>query len=400
MSADAVVSRRSVIAGAAGAAAAGLVGSGLDGAMAASSAVAPPTGTKPLWVTAYKKGIVFGTAWATWQEGRRFNSLVNREAAILFTQDDLLWYVLKPTPDSPLDFSYADRLFARAERQGMLVFAAHLVWDEGFGEGWTDDDLWGLSERNARKLLFGTARAMLRRYRGRVAGWIVANEVTDPEGTKNGIRTNVPWYNTIGPSYIDRCFEIAQRHDPKALRVLNEFGFETVNEYGDTAESRRRAFLKALDHLLGKNVPIQAVGIQGHLLADQFHQRFHEKAYRRFLQEFQDRGLKILITEMDVLDEGLVKAPKIRDRKVADVYRHYLDVTLDETAVKVVNCFGLTDRYTWLDEDNPRSDGAHRRPLLFDQNLKVKPAYFAVSHSFRHAPKRNLLWQLRKRPNY
>jgi hypothetical protein len=30
----------------------------------------------------------------------------------------------------------------------------------------------------------------------------------------------------------------------------------------------------------------------------------------------------------------------------------------------------------------------------------VKPAYFAVSHSFRHAPKRNLLWQLRKRPNY
>jgi endo-1,4-beta-xylanase len=101
-----------------------------------------------------------------------------------------------------------------------------------------------------------------------------------------------------------------------------------------------------------------------------------------------------------VLDEGLVKAPKIRDQKVADVYRHYLDVTLDETAVKVVNCFGLTDRYTWLDEDNPRSDGAHRRPLLFDQNLKVKPAYFAVSHSFRHAPKRNLLWQLRKRPNY
>jgi endo-1,4-beta-xylanase len=79
------------------------------------------------------------------------------------------------------------------------------------------------------------------------------------------------------------------------------------------------------------------------------------------------------------------------------VYKHYLDVTLDERAVKVVNCFGLTDRYTWLDEDNPRSDGAHRRPLAFDRNLQPKPAYFAISDSLRHAPRRNLLWKLDKR---
>ena len=391
------ISRRSVLLGAAGATAAGVVG-GLPGAADAEEWRA--AGRPPLWKQAERAGIVFGSSIATWQLDPGYKKLHARECGLLWPEDDLLWYQLKPTPESPLDFSSGDRIFRFARKHRQLRIGNFLVWDEGFGEGWTDDDLWGLNRKQAERLLYGTARRMVKHYKGTLKAWIVANEVTDPEGTKNGIRTNVPWYNTIGPSYIDRCFEIAQRHDPKALRVLNEFGFETVNEYGDTAESRRRAFLKALDHLLGKNVPIQAVGIQGHLLADQFHQRFHEKAYRRFLQEFQDRGLKILITEMDVLDEGLVKAPKIRDRKVADVYRHYLDVTLDETAVKVVNCFGLTDRYTWLDEDNPRSDGAHRRPLLFDQNLRVKPAYFAVSHSFRHAPKRNLLWQLRKRPNY
>jgi endo-1,4-beta-xylanase len=240
---------------------------------------------------------------------------------------------------------------------------------------------------------------MVDHYKGTLKAWIVANEVTDPEGDKHGLRTNVPWYNTIGPRYINKVFHIAHDHDPKALRVINEFGFETVNQYGDTAEARRRAFLKAIDHLMGQDVPIQAVGIQGHLLADQFHKRFHENAYRKFLREISDRGLKILITEMDVLDDGLPKAPKIRDQKVADVYRHYLDVALDEPDVKAVISFGLTDRYTWLDEDYPRDDGAHRRPLAFDRNMKAKPAYFAISHSFRHAPKRNMLWQLHKRPD-
>jgi endo-1,4-beta-xylanase len=391
MSADAVVSRRSVIAGAAGAAAAGLVGSGLDGAMAASSAVAPPTGTKPLWVTAYKKGIVFGTAWATWQEGRRFNSLVNREAAILFTQDDLLWYVLKPTPDSPLDFSYADRLFARAERQGMLVFAAHLVWDEGFGEGWTDDDLWGLSERKARKLLFGTARAMLRRYRGRVAGWIVANEVTDPEG-RRGVRTNVPWYHTIGPEYISEMFALAEEEDPGATRVLNEFGFETVNEYGDSPYARQKATLQVIDMLIKRGTPPQALGIQAHLLADRFAERFHPGRYQRFLREVTDRGLDILITEMDVLDDGLPKNAERRDRRVGQVYRRYLDAALDNEHVRAVMAFGLSDKYTWLEEDYPRDDGAQRRPLIFDRRCRRKPSFGTVRASLLDADKREPLW--------
>lgn len=81
----------------------------------------------PLWKDAYRSGIVYGTALATWQQGRGFRGVVNREAAVLFTQDDLLWYVVKPTPDSELDFSYADSRFDLPERHGQLVCAAHLV---------------------------------------------------------------------------------------------------------------------------------------------------------------------------------------------------------------------------------------------------------------------------------
>jgi endo-1,4-beta-xylanase len=389
------LSRRSLLLGAAGLAAAGVVGAAVP---AAGSTVAGTGsgGRTPLYRLARRRGIAYGTSAATWQlEDTEYAALVAREAAILFTEDDLLWYRLKPTPDSPLDFSFGDQIVGFAERHGMLVFGAHLVWDEGFGEGWTEDDLWGLERAEARKLLFGTVRAVVRHYRGRVDVWSVANEVTSPEGVR-GLRTDVPWYETIGPSYVAESFHIAHAQDPHALLLLNEFGFETVNQYGDQPGPRRRATLQVLDRLLAQGVPVHGLGIQAHLLADRFAERFHPASYRRFLDEVADRGLKILITEMDVLDDGLPADVAVRDRGVADVYRRYLDVTLDHPAVKALITFGLSDRYTWLQEDLPREDGAARRPLPFDEDLKPKPAYHALAHSLRDAPWRRPLWPIRR----
>ena len=386
------LSRRSVLAGAAGAAAVTAAG-GIAAATAAQGAPRPA----PLWKHAARNGIAFGSSIATWQLDDEYKKVHAREAAVMFTEDDLLWYQLKPTPKSKLNFNPGERMVRFAERNDQLTIGAHLAWDEGFGEGWSDDDLWGLSRPEAEKLLYFTARRQVQRFRGRMNGWIVANEVTDPEERdRHGFRTNVPWYQTIGPEYIENVFHIAEHEDPKALRIINEFGFETVNEFGDQPSVRRRSFLQAVDRLLDRKVPVQAVGIQGHLLADRFAERFNAKAYRAFLQEFADRGLPVLITEMDVLDDGLPANVKVRDRAIADVYRRYLDVTLDVKAVKAVIAFGLSDRYTWLQEDMPREDGADRRPLAFDDDMRRKPAFDAIAHSLRHAPDRKPLWRVKK----
>jgi endo-1,4-beta-xylanase len=351
----------------------------------------------PLWQQAACNGLVFGSSIATWQLDDTYPALFAREAGLLFTEDDLLWYQLKPSPSAPLNFGPGDQIVAFAEANRQLTIGAHLAWDEGFGDGWSEDDLWGLSRTEARRLLYGVIRAEVSHYRGRMNGWIVANEVTDPNDADHyGFRTNVPWYSTIGPAYIADSFHLAKENDPKALRIINEFGFETVNEFGDRPEPRRTAFLKAIDRLLDQQTPVQAAGIQGHLLADGFGSKFDERGYRAFLRELADRGLAILITELDVLDDGLPADIAVRDRGVADVYRRYLDVTLDEQAVKVVNAFGLTDRYTWLEEDMPRDDGAPRRPLAFDSDLRPKPAYTAISRALQHAPGRRQLWALEK----
>lgn len=391
-----------------GAAAAGVLGtasaSGVLGSVPVPrpGASAPATGNErlALWRPAYKRGILYGSSTATWQiSDSRYRALFAKHAAILFTEDDLLWYRLKPTPDSDLDFTYSDQIIEFAERNKQLVFGAHLVWDEGFGEGWRDTDLWDIGEQRARALLFDTIRQTVHRYRGRVHIWSCANEVVvnGADESHHGLRLDVPWINTIGPEYVAHAFHVAHESDHAACLLLNDFGYETVNEYGDRPETKRRATLKVLDRLLDKNVPVHGLGIQAHLEADHFRERFDAKEYLRFLRELSDRGLQIMITEMDVLDDGLPANARCRDRRIADVYRRYLGVALEETAVSVVMTFGLSDRYTWLQEDFPRPDGAKRRPLLFNDKLEPKPSFDAVRYSMRHAIRRWPVWETPRR---
>jgi endo-1,4-beta-xylanase len=234
----------------------------------------------------------------------------------------------------------------------------------------------------------------MKRYRNRIPIWSVVNEaITNGRGEGvHGLRDDVPWFNTIGPEYVAHSFHVAHEADPHAVLVMNDFGYETVNQYGDRPEDKRKATLHVLDRLLDAGAPVHAFGIQAHLLADHFGHRFHAKAYRHFLRELADRGLKIIITELDVLDDGLPAATHKRDQKVADVYSRYLDVALDEPAVASLITFGLSDRYTWLQEDYPRDDGAARRPLPFDEDMKRKPAFHALQHALKHAPDRRSVW--------
>ncbi|HYZ46199.1 MAG TPA: endo-1,4-beta-xylanase, partial [Actinomycetota bacterium] len=220
-----MITRRRLLAGAAGAglvAAAGCTGDRQDGGSARPGA--------QLRACDEETGVVYGSSAATWQlSDAAYRRLFAREADILFTEDDLLWYRVRPTPEAEIDFSYADKIVRFAERNDMLVFGAHLVWDEGFGEGWTEEDLWGMDESTARRMLFGTLEQLVRRYRGRIDAWSVVNEAIGTDGS-DGLRTDVPWYASLGPTYVAESFRRARDNDPDAVLVLNEFGFETVDD--------------------------------------------------------------------------------------------------------------------------------------------------------------------------
>src|SRR4051812_1697443 len=119
MTASHPLTRRSLLKGAAAA----TVGAGIGVTSLAGPAFAgdpapaplPPTGRGPLWKQAIRNGIVFGSSIATWQLDGTYDRLHAREAALLFTEDDLLWYQLKPTPDAALNFGPGDEIISFAE---------------------------------------------------------------------------------------------------------------------------------------------------------------------------------------------------------------------------------------------------------------------------------------------
>ena len=57
--------------------------------------------------------------------------------------------------------------------------------------------------------------------------------------------------------------------------------------------------------------------------------------FKRFLADVADLGLSILLTEFDVNDTRTPADEPSRDQAVADHAARYLDVALDEKAVKV-----------------------------------------------------------------
>ena len=118
-----------------GAGAATVLGGGLATLTRATPAIAAPTGA--LYQAAAAKGILYGSSTAPGSSNpipRTRHCSQARRGSV--TEDDLLWYRLKPTPTAPLDFSFGDAAFAFAQANAQSVFAAHLVWDEGLGEGW------------------------------------------------------------------------------------------------------------------------------------------------------------------------------------------------------------------------------------------------------------------------
>jgi len=295
---------------------------------------------------------------------------------------NLSWASVTPKRGTP-DPAREDPNVAFARAHDIKLTGAHLLWHE-LTPRWFSDLA---SQDEARQAIADHIAAMARHFAGEVYSWNVVNEAMDPqEGRPDGLRHS-PLLAKLGPSFIEFGFREARQANPGVLLVYNDYGTEMDIPH-DAA--RRRTMLRLLESLRSRNVPIDAVGLQSHLKMNG--SRFNEKIYRDFLREISGMGLKIMITELDVLDLKTPSDLRQRDQAVADLYSRYLNVVLDELAVVAVVTWGLSDRYTWLTpHSNPnyvREDGTPMRPLPFDAAFNPKPAFYAMLSAFAHAPVR------------
>lgn len=332
----------------------------------------------PLRKQATASGVLYGAAAGYDQltTDNQFTSHVCEECAILVPESELKWKALRPSADR-FDFTLADWMLRFAKSQSMLFRGHTLVWHEAL-PGWFNSTV---NADNVGHFMTDHIVTVVKHYAGKLHSWDVVNEaIFPPDGRPGGMR-NSPWYQFLGPDYVEMAFKAASTADPKALLVLNQ----NYLEYDSDGADRFRAdTLTLLKKLKRSGTPIHALGTQAHLLGGNI--TFNPDKYNKFLNDVASLGLKIFITELDVDDREFPDDTSARDRLVAQAYQNFLTPVLRNLSVVAVLTWGLSDKYTWLDYADPRTDKKPQRPLPLDSENRRKPAWHAISHAFENAP--------------
>ena len=340
----------------------------------------------PLAELARRRGIRYGTAAMASQllAGDSFTELLTREAALLVPENEMKWSHMSAAPFHA-DYRIPDSIVDFAAAHGLLLRGHNLLWFWRTPQWFTE--LRGRAA--ARAAMVQRVADMVGRYRGRIDSWDVVNEPVNPADNRPDHLRIAVFLQQIGPEYLELAHVTARDADPAARLVLNEYGVEY-----DTpdADRKRAAVLDVLATMRKRGIPVDALGVQAHLSVGRY--PFAAKKLRDYLAAAAAMGLEIQITELDCTDERAPADIAARDRMVADEYRRFLNVALDEPAVTLVSSWGLSDRYSWIvrhedSADRQRHDGMAERPLPFDRDLRRKPAWHALAEAFARAPRRD-----------
>lgn len=286
--------------------------------------------------------------------------------------NDMKWDATEPT-EGKFTFTTADAEVQFAQANGMKIRGHNLVW-------YSQIPSWVFLDANGNPMTPTPANAALLtqrmenhitnvvdHFKGKVYAWDVVNEPIDPT-TSDGLRHDT-WYNIIGPQYIALAFETAHQADPNAELF--------VNDYDTTNPARATALYNLVSSLLGQGVPINAVGHEMHSNI----QYPSAQSIVNTVNMFSQLGIDQQITELDmsVYTNNTSSYKAIPPELLAEQgyrYRDYFNALRQlKGKISGVTFWGIADDDTWLDSfPITRLD----MPLLFDQGLQAKPAYWGI----------------------
>lgn len=342
---------------------------------------------------AYKNDFLIGAALNRAQidgEDKLGTSIVKEQFNSITPENVLKWEHVHPSPDA-YNFAPADSYVDFGEKNKMFIVGHTLVWHNQTPKWVFQDDKGNPVDRaTLLKRLEEHITTVVGRYKGRVNGWDVVNEVVDDDGSMR----QSPWMKIIGEDYIEKAFEFAHKADPKAQLYYNDYSLEN--------EKKRKGAVELVKKLLAKGVPISGIGNQAHISIDWPTAEQEDT----MVSDFGKLGLKVHITELDMdvlpqaikgnsaeitlnaenqpqLDpykDGLPKSVQDQQSKqYAELFKVWLK---HRDVVARVTFWGVTDKNSW--KNNWPVRGRTNYPLLFDREGKPKAAFFAVVEAAQH----------------
>jgi endo-1,4-beta-xylanase len=343
------LSRNVVVAGA-------LAGALLVGAAPASTAAAAELpGGPSLRQLAKPTGMRIGTAVNTsaLATDSTYRTLVAKQFNSVTPENVMKWEVVQPER-SRYDFTDADKLVAFARANKQKVRGHTLVWHNQL-PAWLTSRTW--TKKELRSILHEHIRTEVGHFRGQIWAWDVVNEAFNENGT---LRDSL-WLRTLGPGYIADAFRWAHQADPKAILFYNDYNIEGRGDKSD-------AVYTLVKKLRRQGVPVQGVGVQGHL-STEYDLPVDMPGN---LHRFGKLGLRTAVTEADVRITLPVSAAERLAQSAG--YSYMLQSCLLERRCISFTVWGFTDRYSWVPATFPGEGSAN----LLTEDYQPKAAYDAV----------------------
>jgi len=283
--------------------------------------------------------------------------------------------VMKPALIHPAENRYswdnADKIVNYAQANGLKMRGHTLLWHKQT-PSWLFKDAAGntVTKEVLLARLKDHITQVVSRYKGKVYAWDVVNEALDDDDTNFYRETD--WYKICGEEYIAKAFQWAHEADPAALLFYNDYNTEFPG--------KRDKVYRLVKQLLDAGVPINGIGLQGHWNIV----NPSEKELRDAIDIYSSLGLKLQITELDVsvyssgqTDPADNAFTAEREQKQLEKYKMVFKVFRDyKDVITGITFWNVSDKSSWLDNFPVR--GRKNYPLLFDQNLKPKKAYWEV----------------------
>lgn len=292
---------------------------------------------------------------------KHFNSLT--------AGNELKWDATEPR-EGQFDFTRADRIVDFAVNHGIAFRGHTLVWHSQTPSWVFRDDNGNLV---GKEVLFQRMKrhidTVVGRYKGKVYAWDVVNEVLEPGDRNPGGLRNSLWYQIAGEEYIEKAFEYAHEADPDAKLF--------INDYNTNMPDKRQFLHDLIQRLRAKGIPVDGVGHQTHIGIE--YPSMPE--LDDMIEAFRDLNIEQQITELDMSvytsdTDAYDTFPLELQLKQANRYKELFEVfKKHRDQITSVTFWGKDDLNTWL-----RTFPVHRNnwPLLFDERLQAKYAYWAL----------------------
>jgi endo-1,4-beta-xylanase len=312
--------------------------------------------------------------------------IVEKHFNSITPENILKWEEVHPEPNR-YNFEAVDRFVEFGEKNKMHIIGHTLVWFHQTPD-WVFRDEAG--KPLGRDALLERMKVhiftVMGRYKGRIHGWDVVNEAISQDGQFRKSR----WFDILGEDHIIKAFEYAHQADPDAELYYNEYDFEI--------KSKCDGVIRLIKNLQSKGVRLDGIGIQGHWFLD--YPRIED--VENYIVALSNLGVNLMITELDVsalpfypVDSQVVDIssfgvelqkkynpypddlPESAQQDLANRYAELFSFFLKHREkFSRITFWAVHDGQSWRNylPIKGRSD----YPMLFERNLKPKPALDAI----------------------